>query len=110
MAWYFAQGGKADSFYLIYGGSVRIVRKQNKKEFQLAVLVKNDYFGEMALVQKRLHSGTVTALTDTSLLVLSRKDFEKLYKSNPQLKINLEIAIKSRQLARRLQIPMAETG
>jgi CRP-like cAMP-binding protein len=99
----FTQGGKADSFYLIYGGSVRIVRRQNNKEFQLAILVKNDYFGEMALVEKRLRSGTVTALTDTSLLVLSRKDFEKLYKSTPQLKINLEIAIKSRQLARSLQ-------
>ncbi|MEO5887399.1 MAG: cyclic nucleotide-binding domain-containing protein, partial [Anaerolineales bacterium] len=100
----FAQGGKADSFYLIHGGSVRIVRKQNNnKEFQLAVLVKNDYFGEMALVEKRLRSATVTALADTSLLVLSRKDFEKLYKNAPQLKINLEIAIKSHKLARSLQ-------
>jgi hypothetical protein len=99
----FEQGGKADSFYLIYGGSVRIVRKQNNKETQLALLVKNDYFGEMALVEHRLHSGTVTALTDTSLLVLSRKDFEKLYKNDPQLKLNLELAIKSRQLARRVK-------
>ena len=56
----FAQGGKADSFYLIYGGSVRIMRKQNNKEFQLALLVKNDYFGEMSLVEKRLHSGTAS--------------------------------------------------
>ena len=99
----FEQGGKADSFYLIYGGSVRIVRKQNNKEIQLALLVKNDYFGEMALVEHRLHSGTVTALADTSLLVLSRKDFEKLYKNDPQLKLNLELAIKSRQLARRVK-------
>ena len=99
----FEQGGKADSFYLIYGGSVRIIRKQNNKETQLAILVKNDYFGEMALVEHRLHSGTATALTDTSLLILSRKDFEKLYKSDPQLKINLELAIKSRQLARRVK-------
>ena len=99
----YEQGGKADSFYLIYGGSVRIVRKQNNKEIQLALLVKNDYFGEMALVEHRLHSGTVTALADTSLLVLSRKDFEKLYKTDPQLKLNLELAIKSRQLARRVK-------
>lgn len=98
----FEQGAKADSFYLIYGGGVRIVRKQNNKEIQLAILVKNDYFGEMALVEHRTRSATATALTDTSLLVLSRKDFDKLYKSDPQLKINLEIAIKSRQLARSL--------
>ena len=98
----FEQGSKADSFYLIYGGSVRIVRKQNNKDYQLAILVKNDYFGEMALVEHRSRSATATALADTSLLVLSRKDFDKLYKSDPQLKINLEIAIKSRQLARSL--------
>ena len=56
----FQQGGKADSFYLIYGGSVRIVRTQNKKEYQLARLVKDDYFGEMALVANRPRSATAT--------------------------------------------------
>jgi Cyclic nucleotide-binding domain len=99
----FQQESKADSFYLIYGGSVRIVRRQRGKEFQLARLVREDYFGEMALIAKRRRSATVTALTDTSLLVLSRNDFENLYKQKPQLKLNLEVAIRSRQLARRLR-------
>jgi hypothetical protein len=99
----FKQDSKADSFYLIYGGSVRIVRRQNKKEIQLARLVKGDYFGEMALVEKRRRSATVTALTDTLLLVLSRQNFEKLYKQAPHLRSNLAIAIRSRQLARQLQ-------
>ena len=99
----FQQGGKADSFYLIYGGSVRIVRTQNKKEFQLARLVKEDYFGEMALVAKRPRSATVTALTDTALLVFSRADFEKLFKKNPQAALNMAVAIRSRELAQRLR-------
>lgn len=99
----FKQDTKADSFYLIYAGSVRIVRRQNKKEIQLARLVKEDYFGEMALVEKRRRSATVTALADTVLLVLSRQDFEKLYKQKPHLRSNLSIAIRSRQLARQLQ-------
>ena len=94
----FQQGGKADSFYLIYGGSVRIVRTQNKKEFQLARLVREDYFGEMALVANRPRSATATALTDTSLLVLSRADFEKLFKKNPQLGLNMSVAIHSRRV------------
>ena len=80
----FEQDGKADSFYLIYEGKVRITRKVEKKEIQLALLVKNDYFGEMALVARRRRSATVTALTDTTLLVLSRADFEKLYKQAPR--------------------------
>ncbi len=98
----FKQANKADSFYLIYGGSVRIVRRQNNKEVQLARLVREDYFGEMALVEKRPRSATVTALADTLLLIFSRQDFEKLYKQKPALKLNLEVAIRSRQLARSL--------
>jgi CRP-like cAMP-binding protein len=47
----FEQDGKADSFYMIYGGNVRIARKKEGKEIQLALLVRNDYFGEMALVE-----------------------------------------------------------
>ena len=100
----FQQDGKAESFYMIYGGSVRVTRKQpNGKEIQLALFVKNDYFGEMALVANRRRSATVTALADTSLLVLSRKNFEKLFKTAPQIRLNLDVAIKSRQLARSMQ-------
>ena len=72
----FAQGGKAEAFYMIYGGSVRVTRKQDGKERQLAIFVKNDYFGELALLSNRSRSATVTALADTSLLVLSRADFD----------------------------------
>lgn len=99
----FHQDSKADSFYMIYGGSVRIVRKQDGRETQLAILVRNDYFGEMALVSNRRRSATVMALTDTSLLVLSRKDFEKLFKSAPHLRLNLDVAVRSRKLARSLR-------
>jgi hypothetical protein len=99
----FAQDSKADGFYLIYNGSVKIVRKHEKKEAQLALLVKNDYFGEMALVANRRRSATVTALTDTTLLVLSRADFDKLYKRAPHIKSNLEIAVQSRILARKMK-------
>jgi len=99
----FKQGDKATSFYLIYGGSVRIVRRgRGREEIQLARLVKDDYFGEMALVANRPRSGTVTALADTLLLVLSREHFQQLYKEAPQLRLNLELAIKSRQLSQRL--------
>jgi len=99
----FEQDKKAESFYLIYGGSVRITRKQDGKKIELAVLVKYDYFGELALVSKRRRSATATTLVDTSLLVLSRQDFEELYKRGPELRLNFEVAIRSRQLARKLR-------
>jgi Cyclic nucleotide-binding domain len=98
----FEQDSKPDGFYLIYEGKVRIARTQDRKETQLALLVKNDYFGEMALVANRRRSATATALTDSTLLMLPRKDFDKLYKRAPHIKTNLEIAVRSRRLARRL--------
>jgi monovalent cation:H+ antiporter, CPA1 family len=61
----FEQESVSESFYLIYRGSVRILRKHRDKEFQLAVLVANDYFGEMGLIARRKRSGTVTATSDT---------------------------------------------
>jgi hypothetical protein len=99
----FQQDTKADAFYLIYGGSVKIVHKTAKKEIQLALLVRNDYFGELSLVTNRRRSGTAIALTDATLLVLPRANFEKLYKRSPHIKTNMELAVRSRQLARQLQ-------
>jgi CRP-like cAMP-binding protein len=99
----FEQDTKAESFYFIYRGNVRIVRKREGKERQLAILGPNDYFGEMALLEKRKRSGTCVALTDTLLLVLSRANFEKLLKTAPHLRINFDIAVKSRKLAGSLQ-------
>ena len=100
----FEQDSKSESFYLIYSGNIRIIRKQQGKEdIQLAVLVKNDYFGEMGLIARRKRSGTVTATSDSILLYLRREKFEKLFKSSPQLRLNLDVAVKSRQLARSLR-------
>ena len=99
----FEQGKKPESFLLITEGTVRITRKHDRKDIQLALLVKDDYFGEMGLIAKRLRSGTATALTDTALLAMSREDFEKFYKSIPQLRLNFDLAVRSRQLARKLQ-------
>lgn len=97
------QDSPAESFYMIYNGSVRITRRQDGKDIHLATLVRNDYFGELALVARRRRSATITAVQDTSLLVLSRDDFEKLFREHPDLKNNLEVAVKSRLLARKLQ-------
>ena len=99
----FAQDGKSESFYMIYRGSVRIVRKQQRNEIQLAVLERHDYFGEMGLIARRLRSGTVTSTNDTLLLTLSREAFEEHFKRFSQLRLNMDVAVRSRQLARSLR-------
>ncbi|MGE5250640.1 MAG: cyclic nucleotide-binding domain-containing protein [Bacteroidota bacterium] len=99
----FAQGTKGESFFLIYRGKVRIVRKKEKAARQLAVLVDNDYFGAMELVSNAPRDATATALTDSTILVLSKENFKELLKNNPALKPGLDVSIRSRKLARQLQ-------
>jgi CRP-like cAMP-binding protein len=99
----FEQDSKSESFYLIYRGGVRVIRKQKGREFQLAVLVNNDYFGEMGLIARRKRSGTVTTTSDTILLMLTHSGFEKVFKSTPTLRLNMDVAVRSRQLARTLR-------
>lgn len=99
----FEQDSASEGFYMIHQGSVRIVGKQQGKEYQLAVLVKNDYFGEMGLIARRKRSGTVKATSDTLLFVLARANFEKHYRKSAQLRLNMDVAVRSRKLARTLR-------
>ena len=46
-------------------------------------------FGEMALMESEIRSATVTALTDCALLELQQKDFLELIKKNPVMGVKL---------------------
>lgn len=82
----FQQGGRADSFFMIYRGKVKMTSKRNGKEKYLTSLKNYDYFGETDLVVNRWRSSTVTALMDTSLLILSRENFHLFYQEISKLK------------------------
>lgn len=97
------QGKAADSFYIIFSGKVRVFRRREGREQELATLVKGDYVGEMELFSHHGRSANVVALEPSLLLQVSRKDFEGLIKQFPSLKPNLEVSIESRKLARSLR-------
>ena len=99
----YKQAAKADGFYLIHSGSVRIASKQKGRERILATLVPYDYFGFMEILERKHRIGTATAVADSLLLRLSRENFEKLFKQSPQFQLNLDVAARSRRLANSLQ-------
>lgn len=98
----FKRGDNPDGFYLIFKGKVMVTRpyEGERREDFLAWLVGNDYFGEEALVENRKRSATIKAVEDSILLFLSRERFDELRKKYPRLEPNLDVAIKSRKLAR----------
>ncbi len=67
------QGDVGDSFYLIADGEVSV----QVNHIQVATLEGGSFFGEMSLLSNEKRSATVTAIKDTSCLVLSRNDFNE---------------------------------
>ncbi len=97
------EGEKADIFFLVYNGKVRVMCKQRGKDRQLAVLISGDYFGEEALMAHHRRSATVIVEENSLLLTLSRESFFKLVTQIPILKPNFAISFSSLRLARRLE-------
>ena len=65
----------SSSLYLVFDGTVRIIVTEDEKETILAEFSRGDIIGEMALVSEAKRSADVLALTDTTVLELSRENF-----------------------------------
>ncbi|MGB7874818.1 MAG: cyclic nucleotide-binding domain-containing protein [Anaerolineales bacterium] len=105
------QGTSSDNFYLIYSGRVRVYRRRDGMEEDLANLVSGDYFGEMEILGKRgPRTATVAALEATTVLRLSGEKFAEILKMFPIIKPNIEISIASRKLARTVEFKWLRPG
>ena len=72
----FREGDKANGLYIIRSGSVRIT-KGEMEMVELGTLSKNAFFGEMALVDNKPRSATVTALEPTQCAMINIHEFKK---------------------------------
>lgn len=73
-----AKGGVSDLLYLIESGEVEVT----DDGLVLATLGPNDVIGEIGLIRDVPRTATVTALSEVSLLALSRDDFLGLVAGN----------------------------
>lgn len=78
------QGEKGDTYYIIKSGKVAVLKK--KKDggdlVQVALLDDGQAFGEEALIRDDPRNATCQAVTETDVLVLSKKDFDQIVKSS----------------------------
>lgn len=85
------------SLFIIQSGSVKVSHISDEgKEVILSILKTGDFFGEMSLLDGKGRSATVTALSETELLILRRSDFLALLEEYPQLAISLLRELASR--------------
>jgi CRP/FNR family cyclic AMP-dependent transcriptional regulator len=86
----FKEGAAGDEMYLIRSGKIRIVKDLEGTKKTLAVIGEGEFFGEMALLDKRPRSASAIAETDAKLIIVDRNAFLSSVNKNPFIKYIIE--------------------
>ena len=87
----------AERFFIIFRGKIEITKKfEDGEQFVLGVHSDGEFFGEMAILDEGPRSATARALESTTVLEISRKDFEKLLYTAPVLAFTIMRELSSR--------------
>ncbi len=86
----FREGESGNQMFLIVEGEVEIRKKTiDKSTTTLAVLRKGDFFGEMAMVERKPRSATAIASSNCRLLALDQNAFTKLIEQNSDFAVRM---------------------
>lgn len=96
----FEQGDKADAFYVICSGSVRVFRGEGETRRDIATLEEGSFFGEMALLSEAPRSASVEAAgEDVQVLAISAEVLTELSAAHPSVSIALKKFCRQRMLS-----------
>ncbi len=108
----FDTGEYADRMYVVVEGELVLTLHGN----EIDRLTDGDLFGEMGMVENRPRNGTITAVTDSTLIAIDRLQFAALVRRHPgfatrimtimstRLRRRTEAEVYRRELARELAI------
>jgi CPA1 family monovalent cation:H+ antiporter len=91
------QGERGSSLFLVARGVVRVVRRDDEVDTDIATLMAGDFFGEMALLHGGTRTATCRAVTPCALYELARSDLDAVMKSCPAIEEALENADRVRR-------------
>jgi len=76
--------------YIILFGSVKVVQMtEDGREILLAIHRSGEFFGEISLIDKETLPATVIAIEDSSIAIISGRDFFSILKENNKILDNL---------------------
>lgn len=76
--------------YIVISGYVKIsIINNNGRAITLAIRQAGEYFGELSLIDNKATSASVCAMEDSSIALLSKKDFHLLLGSQPMFQDNI---------------------
>lgn len=79
----FRQGDPGDAAYLVLSGRLRVVRREDGQDEDLADVVRGEIVGELALLTGEERSATVYAIRDSLIARIGADDFETLLRGQP---------------------------
>lgn len=90
----FYEGDLGGSLYVIVTGIVKIVMiAEDGREHILGLLHHGDFFGEVSLIDGEPRSATAVALENVSVVMISREDFVRLLRDNPDMSLKIMVTL-----------------
>ncbi len=84
------EGNVEGTFYIVVNGNVAVTRRlQDGGTRQLSQRKGGEFFGEMALIERKPRAATVVTTTETTVLEISEQDFNRLLIANPKVALSL---------------------
>ena len=92
-----SEGEFGDSLFLIGSGSVQVApRGAAGQHLPLAILQAVEFFGEIAVLERRPRSATVTAREHCLLLEVKGEEFRKLLEAHPDIRSKVRATMSER--------------
>ena len=86
----FAKRQDADAMFIVLSGRIKIfTNSASKKKKTFAYLKEGEFFGEMALVEGTTRTAAAQAVEPSRLLVIRKKDFQRLLQRDPKMALYL---------------------
>jgi CRP/FNR family cyclic AMP-dependent transcriptional regulator len=90
----FQEGDPGDALYIVRKGAVEIhVHDTTGQKIVLTVVRENEFFGEIAVIDRAPRSATALAVEDSELIELDRKDLLLLFQRRPDTALHMLAAI-----------------
>lgn len=86
----FREGDRGEDMYIVQSGKVAIKKKlEGGAETTLAVLEKGDFFGEMAILERKPRSASAEVVESGDLIVIAGDMFGEMIKANPEISVRM---------------------
>lgn len=83
------EGEEGQGLFLILKGQVRVTKKDNGEDIQLAILKEGDVFGEISLINDQPTTASCTAKSRGQLLFLPKREFNSVVARHPEMRDEL---------------------